>query len=117
MNCPKCGFVMDGNVTECPRCPRLGTLAAKQLAPPSRAQIFYPGQRNKTLPWWAIALIISVIWSAVLIGIGIFQTNVLLAGKITQQQDDAISGMYGLILGISLGALWCGWGVFRLQKK
>lgn len=59
-----------------------------------------------TMAWWIKALSFSVLWVVLTIGIGIFHTDVILAGQITRQQGSAISQMYGMICGVGLGVVW-----------
>jgi hypothetical protein len=60
--------------------------------------------------WWTKALIFSiissVIWAGIVIAVGYFHTDVLLAGQITPAQDSAISEKYGELLGTGLPVLW-----------
>jgi len=60
--------------------------------------------------WWIKALIFSVVFSVVSVGIiatvGYFHTDVYLAGQITQAQDHAISEKYGDLAGRGLGVVW-----------
>lgn len=58
------------------------------------------------MKWWKIALIISGIWIVLTIGAGIIHTNVILKGKITQEQDKAISEKYGMLCAGGLIATW-----------
>ena len=55
---------------------------------------------------WQRALLISVIWIVAILAIGFFVTDVMLAGKITPQQDEQISEVCGLICGIGLAPIW-----------
>ena len=48
---------------------------------------------------WQKALLFSVIWIGVILGIGVFVTDVMLAGKITPQQDEQISEVCGMVVG------------------
>lgn len=66
------------------------------------------------MKWWKKALIFSVIWSALTIGAGITHTNVILAGKITPQQDEKISEAYGKVCG---GGLVVAWVLLYLLRK
>jgi hypothetical protein len=60
--------------------------------------------------WWIKALIFSVIFSVIWVGIvaavGYFHTDVFLAGQITPAQDHAISAKYGELAGYGLGVVW-----------
>ena len=51
---------------------------------------------------WQKALLGSVIWSVLIIGTGIVHVNVLLAGKLTEAQDEEISERYGMACGAGL---------------
>jgi len=76
-----------------PSAPRPGLTSGVALTKPAMA-------------WWIKALILSVLWVVLTIGIGIVHTDVLLAGQITRQQGSAISQMYGTICGVGLGVVW-----------
>src|SRR5215470_13030161 len=58
---------------------------------------------GEEMRWWTNALIFSVIFSVVWVGVvgavGWFHTDVLLAGQITPAQDHAISEKYGDLAG------------------
>jgi hypothetical protein len=60
--------------------------------------------------WWIKALIFSVIFSVIWVGIvaavGYFHTDVVLAGQITPAQDHVISEKYGDLAGKGLGVVW-----------
>ncbi len=58
------------------------------------------------MSWWKKALVFSGVWIALVIGVGVIHTNVVLAGKITPQQDEAISEKYGEACGTGLVAIW-----------
>jgi len=68
------------------------------------------------MKWWKKSLIISVIWIVLVIGAGMLHTNVILAGKLTPQQDDELSGQYGMACGGGIGMIWV-IGVLVLRKK
>src|SRR5215813_12113710 len=71
------------------------------------ARIASAGQaRGRRMPWWAKALIFSVIWLGVVVAVGYVHTDVFLAGQITQAQDEAISGAYGSVAASGLFAVW-----------
>ena len=55
---------------------------------------------------WQKALLFSVIWIVVILGIGFFVTDVMLAGKITPQQDEKISEMCGMVVGGGTVLIW-----------
>jgi hypothetical protein len=60
--------------------------------------------------WWTKALIFSVIfsviWAGIVVAVGYFHTDVVLAGQITKAQDRAISEKYGELLGTGLPLVW-----------
>jgi len=60
--------------------------------------------------WWIKALIYSVIFSVIWVGlvaaVGYFHTDVLLAGQLTPAQDQAISEKYGNIAGFGMVMVW-----------
>ena len=58
------------------------------------------------MKWWAKALIVTIAWIALIIGIGVVHTEVVLAGTLTEQQDEAISERYGQLCGIGIVAIW-----------
>jgi uncharacterized membrane protein len=58
------------------------------------------------MKWWKKALSLSFVWIVLIIGTGIIHTDVFLAGKITPQQDEAISAKYGGALASGLLAIW-----------
>jgi hypothetical protein len=58
------------------------------------------------MKWWVKGLIASGLWIALTIGIGIFHTEVILAGKLTKAQDIAISEQYGTVCAIGLVLIW-----------
>jgi len=66
------------------------------------------------MKWWKKALITSGVWVALTIGAGIVHTNVILAGKLTPDQDDRISGAYGMLCG---GGLVAAWLLFYQRRK
>lgn len=66
------------------------------------------------MKWWKKALITSGVWVALTIGAGIVHTNVILAGKLTPEQDERISGLYGIVCG---GGLVATWYLFYLRRK
>jgi hypothetical protein len=71
------------------------------------APIVTAGQAGgRRMPWWAKALIFSVIWLGVVVAAGYVHTDVFLAGQITQAQDEAISGAYGSVAASGLFAVW-----------
>jgi hypothetical protein len=56
--------------------------------------------------WWKIALVISAIWIGLIIVAGILHTEVILAGQLTEAQDDVISFRYGFACGVGLVLIW-----------
>jgi len=71
------------------------------------APIVSAGQAGgRRMPWWAKALIFSVIWLVAVVVIGYVHTDVFLAGQITQAQHEAISGAYGSAAASGLFAVW-----------
>jgi hypothetical protein len=69
------------------------------------------------MKWWVIAIIASAVWLVLIIAAGMIHTNVILAGKITPEQDEAISNAYGFVCGAVLGAFWTVLMVWRLKRK
>jgi len=61
---------------------------------------------GRRIPWWAKALIFSVIWLGVVIGVGYFHTEVFLGGQIMPTQDEAISEAYGMAAGFGVAVVW-----------
>ena len=58
------------------------------------------------MQWWVMALISAAVWFALLVAIGYTHTDVILAGKITDAEDAAISRLYGVVFGFGLPVLW-----------
>ncbi len=58
------------------------------------------------MAWWKKTLAVSVVWAALIIGAGMLHTNVILAGRLTPQQDDRISTLYGMACGAGLVLTW-----------
>jgi hypothetical protein len=56
--------------------------------------------------WWVAPVVLSVGWVILSIGAGVLHTNLILAGKITPEQDDRLSEMYGIACGIGLCVIW-----------
>ncbi len=52
------------------------------------------------------AALFSLILGALVIGIGMYSTDVIFAGKITPAEDEAISLKFGFALGIGLVLFW-----------
>ena len=63
---------------------------------------------------WKKSLLYSVVWVALAIGAVILHTNVILAGRITPEQDDVLSGRYGAACGVGLVLIWV---LFFVRKK
>ena len=55
---------------------------------------------------WQKALLFSVIWIVVVLSAGFFVTDVMLAGKITPQQDEQISEQCGMACGGGVVLIW-----------
>ena len=66
------------------------------------------------MKWWKKALAVSGIWVVLTIGAGIIHTNVILAGRITPEQDEKISESYGKMCG---GGVVAAWVLFYLFRK
>jgi len=58
------------------------------------------------MQWWVMALILSAVWFALVVAIGYTHTNVILAGKISDAEDAAISELYGFVFGVGVPVLW-----------
>jgi len=58
------------------------------------------------MSWWKKALIASVIWLVAVVAAGYVHTDVILAGRVTQAEDEAISEMYGFAFALGLVVLW-----------
>lgn len=58
------------------------------------------------MAWWLKALILTIVWVAMLMGIGIIHTDVVLAGQITRQQGSEISRLYGMVCGMGIAGIW-----------
>lgn len=67
------------------------------------------------MKWWLKALIGSFIWVALTIGAGIMHTDVILDGKLTPEQDAAISEKYGMACGGGFVVVWA--GVYMLRRR
>lgn len=50
--------------------------------------------------WWVKGLLGAGIWVVLTIGVGIVHTSVILGGRITEAEDEAISGKYGMACGL-----------------
>lgn len=61
---------------------------------------------GRGMRWWTKALIFSVIWLGVVAAVGIFHTEVFLAGQITPAQDEAITEAYARVAASGLVAVW-----------
>ena len=53
----------------------------------------------RSWPRWQKALLCSAIWLLLVIGAGLVHVNVILAGKLTPAQEEALSGRYGMLCG------------------
>ena len=62
---------------------------------------------------WQKALLAVAAWIVLTIGSAILHTNVILAGRLTPEQDDAISERYGIACGAGLVLIGA---VFYLRK-
>jgi hypothetical protein len=60
---------------------------------------------QRTWKRWQKALLCSVIWITLTVGAGMVHVNVVLAGKLTEAQDEAISERYGMACGAGLVAI------------
>ena len=67
------------------------------------------------MKWWKKALLFSGVWMALTIGVAFVHTSVLLAGKITPEQDSTISRQYGQACGSGVVLIWIIFG--QLSKK
>jgi len=63
------------------------------------------------MSWWKKAILFSLLWIGVCVGAGIVHTDVVLKGRISPEQDDAISYRYGVACGVGLAPIWllCFW--------
>jgi hypothetical protein len=55
--------------------------------------------------WWIRALLGSALGAALTIGAGILHTSVILGGRLTEAEDEALSGKYGVACGIGIVAI------------
>src|SRR5215475_2853663 len=53
------------------------------------------------MPGWGMALMVSAAWVAVVVAVGYTHTDVILAGKISDAEDAAISEIYGIVCGLA----------------
>jgi len=58
------------------------------------------------LPWWGVAVMVSAAWVAVVVAVGYTHTDVILAGKISDAEDAAISQIYGIVCGLGMVLVW-----------
>ncbi len=58
------------------------------------------------MKWWKKALIASLVWFVLGIGVGILHTEVIRAGELTPAQADASYERYGNVVGFGLVAIW-----------
>jgi hypothetical protein len=61
---------------------------------------------KRAMQWWVKALILSAVWCALVVAVGYIHTDVILAGKITDAEDAAISSLYGVAFGFGVVVLW-----------
>jgi hypothetical protein len=54
------------------------------------------------MKWWKKALIGSVAWAVLMIAAALILTQVVLAGRITEQQADAIAFKFGIVGGAGM---------------
>jgi len=66
--------------------------------------------------WWVKAALLSIAWIALVIGIGIYHTEVYLKGVIDPAQDAAISRAYGVVCGFGVPIIWALFFRFRSRK-
>lgn len=55
--------------------------------------------------WWVKGLLGAILWTALTIGAGIVHTSVILAGRISEAEDAAISEKYGMACGVGVVAI------------
>jgi hypothetical protein len=68
--------------------------------------------------WWVIAILVSIAWIGLTIGTGVIHTDVVLKGKITQAEDEVISGRYGFACGVGVVAVWIiAYVVYRARSQ
>jgi hypothetical protein len=58
------------------------------------------------MAWWKKGLLLSIVWFGLTIGAGILHTDFVLAGRVTPEQDAAISYRYGVACGLGLIVIW-----------
>jgi len=56
--------------------------------------------------WWVVALVVSLGFLLLAMGLMALDTEVLRKGKLTPEQDEFISERYGQIGGFLFGATW-----------
>ncbi len=66
------------------------------------------------MKWWKKALIASLVWFVLGIGVGILHTEVIRAGELTPAQAEAICERYGNAGGVGTVAIWI---VMFLRRK
>jgi hypothetical protein len=71
------------------------------------------------MKWWNKALVVSITWIIIDIGVAFVHTSIILKGKITPAQDELISYQYGQALVLGLILIWIFFGVIlrRLRKR
>lgn len=62
-------------------------------------------------------MIFTGIWVLLTIGIGIIHTDVILAGRITPEQDEKISGSYGRLCGGGIVLIWVFANLIRKRQS
>lgn len=67
--------------------------------------------------WWVKGLLGAVIWAVLVIGAGIVHTSVILGGRITEAEDEAISGKYGMACGLGTVGIFLFFYLFRNRAK
>ena len=55
--------------------------------------------------WWVKGVLGAIVWTALTIGAGIVHTSVSLADRISEAEDAAISGKYGMACGVGIVAI------------
>jgi hypothetical protein len=69
------------------------------------------------MKWWVRAIIVSVVATVFWIGAGFLVTDVWLKGRITPQQDEAISETVGQAVGGTVLLVWVGCFAFRKRRQ
>lgn len=58
------------------------------------------------MKWWKRALIVWIVFTVLVIGVGFYITNIYMAGKITDKQEDAIGEVCGEVVGVGTVLIW-----------